>query len=132
MLNRRAFQIALLGGVLVAPAAMGQTPDVDPTHNTVVFDIAGRDVWISDGLSRADDCVQQIWAHAPVDIRAAAARVRRIFSEWEPSAADKQFIERTFPRVYLTWTFTRPGHDGWDAAFASARAQLEQALARRR
>lgn len=130
MLNRRAFQIALLGSVLVAPAAKAQSADVDPTNNVVVFDIAGREPYVSSGPSRDDDCVQQIWARAPASVRAAAAGVRRIYSEWEPSSADTQFIQRTFPRVYLTWSFDRPAPDGWEAAFAAARDQLERATAR--
>jgi len=130
MLNRRVFQIALLGGLLVSTAALGQTGDVDPTHTMVVFDIAGRQPYVSSGPTRADDCVQQIWARAPAEVRAAAARVRRVYSEWQPSAADTQFIERTFPGVYLTWSFNRPTPDGWDAAFAAARAEMERAMSR--
>ncbi|MCX7358547.1 MAG: hypothetical protein NT015_10460 [Alphaproteobacteria bacterium] len=107
--------------------------NVDPTSNIVVFDIAGRDPWDSEGPTRTDDCVRRIWADAPPGVRAAAGRVRRVYSEWEPSDGDKQFIETTFPGVYLTWSFTRPTDpDGWNAALAAARAQLEEAMARRR
>lgn len=131
MLNRRAFQIALGGGLWLSSPAKAQTPDVDPTRNVVVFDIAGREPYDASGPTRADDCIQQIWASAPAAIRSAAARVRRVYSEWEPSRADTQFIESTFPGVYLTWSFDRPAPDGWDAAFAAARIELERAMSAR-
>jgi len=131
MLSRRSFQIALLGAILIAPEALGQ--NFDPRTNVVVFDISGRDPWVSEGPTLADDCVRRIWAQAPRDVRTAAARVRRVYSEWEPADDDKQFIEATFPGVYLTWSFTRPTDlDDWNAAFANARVQMEEATARRR
>src|SRR5262245_16292848 len=99
MWTRRAFQIALAGGLLVSSPAKGQRADVDPARNVVVFDIAGREPYISSGPTRADDCIQQIWTHAPTAVRSAAAKVARVYSEWEPSSADALFIQSTFPRA---------------------------------
>jgi hypothetical protein len=51
----------------------------------------------------------------------------RIYSEWEPSPDDFVFIHQTFPKAKLTYSFRRPGPDGWDAAFAAARETMEAA-----
>ena len=107
--------------------------DIDPTTNLVVFDIEGRDEpCIASGPTRDDDCVEQAWSSAPEELRASPHKVTRIYSEWEPSAADADFIRRTFPRAELTFSFERPGPDGWDAALAAARRELEQQEAEER
>ena len=96
----------------------------------VVFDIAGYEPYVSSGPTRADDCVRRAWAQVPAAMR-SGARVRRVYSEWQPSSEDTQFVESTFPGVYLTWSFNRPAEDDdWDAAFAAARIEFERAARR--
>jgi hypothetical protein len=98
--------------------------DVDPTKNVVAFDVEGGEPYVSDGPTRDDDCVQKIWSRAPFMLKFSARKVLRIHSEWQPSSADADFIRRTFPMAELTYTFTRPGPNGWDAAFAEARRAI--------
>jgi len=43
------------------------------------------------------------------------------------SAADTDFITRTFPKAALIYSFERPGPGGWYAAFAAARGEIERA-----
>jgi hypothetical protein len=101
--------------------------DTDPATNVVAFEFEGRDEpHIGSGPTRDDDCIQQVWSSAPDALRAAARAVTRVYSDWEPSKADGDFIRRTFPRAELTYSFERPEPDGWDAALAAARQALEQ------
>lgn len=102
--------------------------DPDPTKNVVVFEIEGRRPFVSEGPTRDDGCIKRAWSKAPFLMRLAAGSVARIHSEWEPSSADAEFIQRTFPKVELTYNFSRPAAaDGWDAALTAARQQLLQA-----
>ncbi|MEV0273862.1 hypothetical protein AB0H43_34240 [Hamadaea sp. NPDC050747] len=101
--------------------------NTDPSTNMVVFEIPGYpEPFISSGPTQADDCVQQAWFAVPVE-RRAAADVSRIYSEWQPSAVDEDFIGRTFPRAAVTYSFDRPGPGGWEAAYAEVRQTMEQA-----
>jgi hypothetical protein len=93
----------------------------------VVFDIEGQgEPSIASGATQDDYCVQRAWFSLPVKHNRAARKVVRIYSEWQPSAADVEFIKRTFPKAALTYSFERPGLDGWDAAFAAARREIER------
>jgi hypothetical protein len=101
--------------------------NTDPSTNMVVFEVSGYpEPFVSGGPTQAEDCVQQAWFAVPVE-RAAAAYVTRIYSEWQPSALDEDFIARTFPRAAVTYSFDRPGPGGWEAAFAEVRQTMEQA-----
>jgi hypothetical protein len=82
---------------------------------------------IADGWTRDDDCVRQAWAKVQQEHRASAKDVVALHSEWEPSPADATFIRKTFRKAKLTFNFSRPGLDGWDAAFASARHVIAEA-----
>ena len=105
--------------------------NTDPSENVVVFDLGGPQPYMSTVPTRAENGIEQAWFALPIDHQADAGRVRRIYSEWQPSATDEQFILRTFPRIEVAYTFTRPDPDGWDAAFAEARRVMAQAIADR-
>lgn len=103
--------------------------NVDPTQNLVVFDLGGPEPHLVKTPTRAEDGIRQAWFALPVDHHADAGRVARIYSEWQPSAADEEFIRRTFPAADVTYTFPRPRPDEWDAALAEARRVMAQAAA---
>jgi hypothetical protein len=95
--------------------------NTDPTVTMVAFEIRGHDKpYVSSGPTRADDAIRQAWEATPVKHRREAARVTRVYSEWQPSAVDVEFIRTTFPAAALTYTHLRPAADGWDAALAAA------------
>lgn len=105
----------------------------DPAKNVVVFKLRrpGDDTAVAEGPTRADDGIRQAWAQASEKCHAAGWEVSALHCEWEPSDADKRFIQGTFSQVKdVTFTFSRPGPDGWDAAFAAARQTMTQTLER--
>lgn len=105
--------------------------NTDPSENVVAFDLGGPQPYVSKAPTRAEDGIERAWRALSIDHQADARKVRRIYSEWQPSATDEEFILRTFPRVEVSYTFPRPGPDGWDAAFAEARRVMAQAIADR-
>jgi hypothetical protein len=106
--------------------------NTDPSTNLVVFEIKGyAEPFLVEGPTQADDCVERAWSEVPVDHRKAARKVTRIYSEWQPSPADVAFIERTFTKARLTYSFWRPGPDGWETAYADARQKMAAAARER-
>jgi hypothetical protein len=102
--------------------------NTDPSMNMVVFEVRGYgEPFLLSGPTRDDDAVQRAWLAAPVDHRKDGRKVTRIYSEWQPSAADIAYIERTFPKAALTYSFERPAPGGWEAAFDQVRQVMEQA-----
>jgi hypothetical protein len=106
--------------------------NTDVSTNVVVFRLrrTAGDIAIAEGPTQAEDCVRQAWAVASQRHQAAPSEVTALHSEWEPSAADAGFIQRAFPEAKLTYNFSRPGPDGWEAAFAAARQTIAQAAER--
>jgi hypothetical protein len=108
--------------------------DIDPRTNVVVFQLrrgkekhlVGRAPTLAeDGVAQAWDAVEQLH-------QARAKHVIALHTEWEPTAADAEFIAATFPGATATHHFVRPAADGWDAAFVAAgialRAELRPVL----
>jgi hypothetical protein len=105
--------------------------NTDPSENVVGFYLDGPKPYVASAPTRAENGIEQAWLALPIDHQAVAGRVSHIHSEWEPSAADAEFIRRTFPAAAVTFSFPRPGPDGWDAAFAEAHRVISQAIANR-
>ena len=104
--------------------------------NVVVFsfDVAGRlEQKIGHAPTRAGDCIRQIWADLSAKEALRPESVRRIYSEWEPSAEDLAFLEATFPKdCQLTFSFSRPATAaGWDEAMRQAQEQMRERAAKR-
>ena len=70
--------------------------------------------------TRSDSTVRDAWAVVSERHAVNASDVLRIYSEWEPSAMDKTFVEEIFPDTPLTWTFARPEASGWKDAITEA------------
>jgi hypothetical protein len=92
--------------------------NADPTVNVVVFEIAVGDrleKLVGDGPTRSDDCVRAVW-HALIAKHGVRPQdVRRLYSEWEPSTADKAFIDATFStNLEVTYSFSRPAEGDWE------------------
>ncbi|MGL4553778.1 MAG: hypothetical protein ACRC33_21655, partial [Gemmataceae bacterium] len=109
---------------------------IDPSVNHVVFQLrtdAGPAERAADAPARADDCVRQAWAAVAGRDGARPEDVRQVYSEWEPSDADKAFLDATFPPdTQVSFSFPRPAEGGWDAALAEAAATVRAALDRDR
>lgn len=100
----------------------------DPSTNMVAFEVQGHpEPFIASGPTQDEHGVQRAWYAVPVDHAAAGPAVTRIYSEWQPSAADEEFIGATFPRAEVSYSFERPGADGWPAAYAAAREVMTAA-----
>jgi hypothetical protein len=107
--------------------------DTDPSNNVVVFRLwHGREEHrIGHALSMAEDSVRQAWHMARREHGARAEDVVELLAEWEPSAADRAFIERTFPGATVGYTFPRPNPGQWQAALDAAHEQLMSIAAER-
>lgn len=97
---------------------------LDPTHNHVTFHLVidGVETEASGvGPARAVDCVAAIWGVVSEERGFDPDDVRQIYSEWEPSQDDLDFLDRTFPEdAELAFTFKRPPNANWDAAIKAA------------
>jgi hypothetical protein len=100
--------------------------DVDPRTNVVVFQLnTGADeIVVGRAPTVTEDGVRQAWEGARREHGADTGSVVALHAEWEPSPADVAFIEATFPGAAVTFNFRRPAPDGWDEAFAAARATM--------
>ncbi|MDA7417936.1 hypothetical protein PGB34_16345 [Xenophilus arseniciresistens] len=113
--------------------------NTDPSTNVVVFEVRrpeGLMTFPAAGRAEDDSCVQRAWASLSARENTAPIDVTRIYSEWQPSASDMSFLEASFPKATLSYSFERPEPDGWPAAFKrvaqeilasqQARSQQEQ------
>jgi hypothetical protein len=116
-----------------AAAGIVSHVDTDPASNVVVFQLSrGQDESVAaHGPTIADDSVRQAWDLAQREHGARPEDVVALMSEWEPSAADNVFIERTFPGAAVYYTFPRPDPHRWPDALAAARRQMEEKAAER-
>jgi hypothetical protein len=106
--------------------------NADAAVNVVVFEveIAGRlEQRLGQGPTRAEDCIRQAWADLRAREPLPPQGVRRIYSEWEPSAEDRAFLDATFPaECQVTYSFRRPATAaGWDEALRQVEEQIRQA-----
>jgi hypothetical protein len=95
--------------------------NTDPTTNVVCVDVfeAGRSrKLMGTGPTKAADCTAVILRGIVHAAGIAPSSVQRIYSEWEPTPSDRQFIATTFPGAGVTFSFKRPDGDEWEAAFA--------------
>src|SRR4051812_2231846 len=93
---------------------------IDPSVNVVVFQVrtdTGIRELVGQAPTRAADSVRQAWARVAEQNAVKAADVRQVYSEWEPSAEDKAFLDATFAAdVEVSFSFRRPPEDGWEQA----------------
>ncbi|MDQ0376723.1 hypothetical protein [Amycolatopsis thermophila] len=103
--------------------------NTDVTQNLVAFQAHGLDdPVVASAPTVADDALRQAWAQVRAERQVQPADVTAVYSEWEPSAEDLGFVALMFPGARHTYSFDRPGPDGWAAAFAEAeRVLAEQA-----
>ncbi|QWF76634.1 hypothetical protein [Amycolatopsis sp. CA-230715] len=100
----------------------------DVTQNLVAFRLDGFDEPLLAGApTQADDAVRQAWAGIRRQHKVRASAVSAVYSEWQPSAADRKFIAKHFKKAECTYSFPRPGPGEWERAFAEARSAMTQA-----
>ena len=82
------------------------------------------------GPTRDAKCSQQVWQGFASIHQVSAANVRQVYSEWEFSIEDKEFIEATFgSRLPLSYSFDRPAsEDDWDQALLAAGNTIAKAI----
>jgi hypothetical protein len=97
--------------------------NANPEINVVVFEIerqGGLMRITGTGPTRSANCIQTIWAAFQQDPEIKhdlqGDKVRRVYSEWEPSPDDLQFLTSTFPSAKITCSFERPPEGQWDRA----------------
>ncbi|MBX7223466.1 MAG: hypothetical protein K1Y36_26365 [Blastocatellia bacterium] len=104
--------------------------NLDPSTNHVVFvfEHSGKqETVIGSAPTKAANSIEQAWVEAQRKSGLAPRQVKEIYSEWEPTEADSQFILATFPPVAVSYSFPRPQDDKWEEAFALALQQMEEA-----
>jgi hypothetical protein len=103
--------------------------DIDPRTNVVVFQLnnAADQIVVGRAPTVVDDGVRQAWESVRREHDARPGDVMALHSEWKPSPVDVSFIEETFPGATVTFNFSRPEPDGWEEAFAAARAAMIEA-----
>ncbi|MEU0533643.1 hypothetical protein [Amycolatopsis tolypomycina] len=100
----------------------------DVSQNLVVFRLAGFDEPVlASAPTQAEDAVEQAWAQVRRQHEVSASAVSAVYSEWQPSAADQEFMARQFPEAECTYSFARPAPGEWERAFAEARAVMAEA-----
>uniref|UniRef100_UPI000A3C89BC hypothetical protein n=1 Tax=Amycolatopsis kentuckyensis TaxID=218823 RepID=UPI000A3C89BC len=77
--------------------------------------------------AQAEDAVEQAWAQVRQQHEVPASAVSAVYSEWQPSAADEEFMAEHFRKAECTYSFARPAPGEWEHAFAEARAALAEA-----
>ncbi|HQR08233.1 MAG TPA: hypothetical protein PLN21_15505 [Gemmatales bacterium] len=105
--------------------------DSDTTQNVVIFIIKmdGKLVErLARGTTRSNNCIRQVWDALCLMEQLRAKCVYQIYSEWEPSAKDKAFIDATFQRnCVVEFTYKRPtSSEGWDKALLKAKKKMIQ------
>lgn len=103
----------------------------DPTRNVVVFQLGDGDTGVAEAPTVADDCVRRAWDIVCHERAFDARDVTALYSEWEPSAADRRFLAETFPSAQFSYSFPRPDADGWPEAFEAARRAMDDAMRQR-
>src|SRR5687767_10429554 len=104
--------------------------NVDPEVNGVGFEIKRfwkRDMVLEQVPTRRDGGIRGAWLAAQGRTRAQPSQVRRIYSEWEPGPEDQAFLAETFPKAEVSYSFSRPGPEGWDDALEDARLAMQEA-----
>lgn len=78
----------------------------DVTQNLVAFRLDGFDEPLLAGApTQADDAVRQAWAGIRRQHKVRASAVSAVYSEWQPSAADRKFIAKHFKKAECTYSF---------------------------
>ncbi|WP_326566771.1 hypothetical protein VSH64_33625 [Amycolatopsis rhabdoformis] len=104
----------------------------DVSQNLVIFRVEGlAEPVLARAPTKADDAVEQAWASVREQHKVRASKVSAVYSEWEPSAGDLKFMAKNFKKADCKYSFARPGPDGWERAFAEARAVMAEAHAAR-
>ncbi|WP_020423221.1 hypothetical protein [Amycolatopsis sp. ATCC 39116] len=101
----------------------------DPTTNPISFTLGSADEFFTEPVgARDEDGYRRAWQRVVAEHGAEAARVTRIAAYWEPSAADRRFLDETFADAGLQFIFERPEPAGWDGALAKAQQVLDEIL----
>ncbi|MDX3195719.1 hypothetical protein PV458_45590 [Streptomyces sp. MN03-5084-2B] len=99
----------------------------DVSQNLVVFRLEGFDEPVlASAPTQAEDAVEQAWASVRQQHGVRASAVAAVYSEWQPSEADQEFMAKHFGEAECTYSFTRPAPGEWERAFAEARAVMAE------
>jgi hypothetical protein len=92
--------------------------------NVVAFRYGPADqVALAHVPARANDGISQAWQNVLGQHRILSNQIVEVHAEWEPTAADYEFIGENFPHLpRVTFNFERPESGDWDAALRQAAA----------
>ena len=102
----------------------------DPSRNVFVFEVQINGALRRFGghaPTRDSDCLRKVWTELAPQAGIAPRSVQRLYSEWELSPEDIEFARSTFPDAAMTYSFSRPKDNDWDAAMAEASRTMQAA-----
>ena len=105
--------------------------DAHDDINMVAFQYGAGDdeVAVADAPARADKGILQAWQKIIAQHPILPNQIVAVYAEWEPTAADYEFVGRNFPKVpKVNFSFTRPESGDWDTALQQAAATRAAAM----
>jgi hypothetical protein len=105
--------------------------NIDPTMNLVVFEVKHNNKverFTAQGATKDANCIKKAWESIRQQQSLQPTHVSQIYSEWQPSDEDKTFLEKTFDKAKVSYSFERPSDGNWEVAFAKVREIIEQSL----
>ena len=108
--------------------------DSNPEVNLVAMEVLedGRPTrYIGHGPTRQTNCVQLVIEELISTASLRVADVTEIYSEWQLSGADADYLARHVPNAQVTWSFRRPADGNWEAALAVARRKMDESMTSR-
>ena len=106
--------------------------DSDPEVNLVVMEVIedGRPTrYLGHAPTRQTNCVQLVIEELLSTASLRVADVTEIYSEWQLSGADADYLARHVPNAQVTWSFRRPADGNWEVALAVARRKMDESMA---
>lgn len=99
--------------------------------NVVAFRYGAGDdeVAVTDVPARADNGISQAWQKIIGQHPNLTNNIVAVYAEWEPTAADYEFMSWNFPNLpEVSFSFARPESGDWDAALQQAAATRAAAM----
>lgn len=99
--------------------------------NVVAFRYGAGDdeVAVTDVPARADNGISQAWQKVIGQHPNLTNKIVAVYAEWEPTAADYEFMSWNFPNLpEVSFSFARPESGDWDAALQQAAATRTAAM----
>jgi hypothetical protein len=94
--------------------------NTDSSVNVVVFEVLiGRrlEKLLGEGPTKAADGIRRVWDDLAATFGVNPASVRRVYSQWEATPEESEFLAAAFPpSIKLAYSFRRPAARDWGEA----------------